>query len=148
MSRLRLLLLPPTAALVVTALGLQIQEALWRRHATPEQLIDDAADALLGPWPLVLAGAVALVLMQTLVVGPLIQRAARRPGAGRSGAVRIAAGLAIAATALAAAAFHSSVDAWPATFAAASLMAGLPTLVLGLVSARLLSGSRSGLTTR
>lgn len=143
MHRLRLAVLPPAAALLVGVAGAQVEEFLWQRRATPDQLMDDAASALLGRWLPLGAAALALFTLHLLVVLPVLRATRHRAGARPGGMLGVAGALALAATAAAVALLHDGrVDTWPATFGATVVLAGLPTLVLGLVTARLLgSGS-------
>jgi hypothetical protein len=139
LSRLRLLLLPPAAVFALTAIALELQERAWLRTATPEQISDDAATALLGWWPAVLAGAL-LVLLQAVVVIPILRRA-------RDGAAAASGSIACAVTVLATLLFYdSAVDRWGDTLAVMALGVGAPVLLQAGLTIVLLRRSASTTT--
>ena len=132
MLRIRTVLIPPVAAWCAAELALRADAALWARHATPAELSDDAAHALLG-WTLDAVAAVALVALQTLVMLPVLRRVAVRWRAGAAIA------LAVSLTALAGLLmYRRGLDSWLGTVAAASLAVGIPTLVQGAATTHLL----------
>jgi hypothetical protein len=134
-SRLRLLLIPPASSFVLGAIILKVQVYVWLRSATPEEMSDDAAQALLGWWPTI-AAALFLLVLQAVVVLPIVHRA-------RRGAAVIGIALAIAVTVPLTVLFRApEVEGWYVTFAVVCLVVGVPVLLQAVVTNLLLRASR------
>jgi len=134
-ARLRLLLLPPASVLLLVASIGGLHEYFWRQSATPEQMSDDAAGALLGWWPAVFVALLPLVL-QAVVVLPLMRRAIHEAA---TASIAIAFVITVLATLL----FRApEVEPWYATFEVMCMVVGAPVLLQAAITVMLLRARR------
>lgn len=131
LSRLRLFLLPPASVLVLAASIGELHEYFWRQRATPEQMSDDAASALLGWWPAVFVALLPLVL-QAVVVLPILRRAIHE-------AATASIAIAFVVTVVAMLLFRApEVEPWYVTFEVMCMVVGAPVLLQAAITTVLL----------
>lgn len=108
-----------------------LHEYFWRQSATPEQMSDDAASALLGWWPAVFVALLPLML-QAVVLLPILRRTIHEAA---TASIAIAFMVTVAATLL----FRApEVEPWYVTFEVMCMVVGTPVLLQAAITIMLL----------